>query len=145
MTAKARACELVSGSSRNGWGTPLSVRMKSSAVSENTVSPTLVFTSTGTSTKFERTLRGGASETGCLSELSDDCSPVWAKTAATQENPSKSTPARAAFDRLDIPSPACRDQFPVCETHSITTLMLLLLCPNRKMGNRLLGTRNSPQ
>src|SRR5437870_1763848 len=118
MMAKARACELVSGSSRNDWGTPLSVRMKSSAVSENTVSPILVLTSTGTSTKFERTLRGGACEAGCLSELSDDCSLVWAQTTAAQENPSKSIPARAAFNRLDIPSPACRDQLPACETHS---------------------------
>src|SRR5260370_12764451 len=101
MTAKARACELVSGSSRNDWGTPLSVRMKSSAGSENTFSPTLVFTSTGTSTKFERTLRGGACEAGCLSELSHDCSPVWPQTAAAQENPSKSTPATAALDPPD--------------------------------------------
>src|SRR5271165_1975992 len=144
MMARARACELVSGSSRKDWGTLLSVRMKSPAVSENTVSPTLVLTSTGTSTKFERTLRGAACEAGCLSELSDDCSPVWAKTVATQEDPSKSTPARTAFDRLDIPSPACRDQLPACETHSITALMLLLLCPSRKMGNRLPG-RQSPR
>src|SRR5215471_1141728 len=115
MTAKARGCESLSGSSRNDWGTPLSVRMKSSAVSENTVSPTLVFTSAGTSTTFECTVRGGACEAGCLSEPSADGSADCAPTTAVQENPSKSTPTRTAFDRLDMP----------CETRNIIDLMLL--------------------
>src|SRR5215469_15368480 len=123
MTAKASGCESVSGSSRNDWGRPLSVRIKSFTVSESTASPTFVFTSTGTSTKFERTVRGDAWEAGPLSELSTDCSAVWAPTAAAQESPSKNT--KTAFDRFDIVS----RQLPACETGSITGLMPPLALP----------------
>src|ERR1700728_3254976 len=60
--ASATGCWSVSGSSRSGWGTPLSVRMKSSAVSAKTNSPLLVFTNAGTSTRVVRTERAGACE-----------------------------------------------------------------------------------
>src|ERR1700728_1142473 len=60
--ASATGCSSVSGSSRSAWGTPLSVRMKSSAVSAKTNSPLLVFTNAGTSTRFDRTERAGVCE-----------------------------------------------------------------------------------
>src|ERR1700679_1282292 len=57
MMASATGCVSVSGSSCSDCGTPLSVRMKSSAVSSKTNSPLLVFTNAGTSTRLERTER----------------------------------------------------------------------------------------
>src|SRR5271156_3181485 len=80
MTASAKGCESVSASSCNDCGTPLSVRMKSSAASEKTTSPALFFTSAGTSTKSERAVRVG------VCGLADDCSLLCALTAAANEN-----------------------------------------------------------
>src|SRR6266852_5688293 len=94
MTARARGCESVSSSICKGCGAPLSVRMKSSAVSEKTTSPALVFTSTGTSTKFERTERA---ET-CW--LGDDCSLLCALASAVDENQRNDATAKANLNRF---------------------------------------------
>src|SRR5215472_7042012 len=58
---------------------PSSVRMKSSAPSEKTTLPTLVFTSTGTSTRLERTEMAGCGPGG-------DCSPVCAAANKAQNS-----------------------------------------------------------
>jgi hypothetical protein len=80
MMASATGCASVSGSSRSGWGTPLSVRMKSSAVSAKTNSPPLVFTNAGTSTRFERT------ESAVTCEPGDEGGTLVCALAATPES-----------------------------------------------------------
>src|SRR6185437_14839691 len=81
----ARGCDKVPGSIRSGCGTPSSVRTKSSALSEKTSLPILVFTSAGTSTKFERTERSG------VCEPEDDCSVLCAQAAANEIHRSNAT------------------------------------------------------
>src|ERR1700675_451392 len=96
MTARARGCESVSGSSRKDCGTPSSVRMKSSAVSEKTTSPALLFTSAGTSTKFERTVRTGTWE------LADDCSLLCGWAAAANKDERNDATAKANLNRFVV-------------------------------------------
>src|SRR5580698_1994883 len=81
MTTSASGCESVSVCSCKVCGTPLSLRMKSLAVREKTVSPDLVFTNAGTSTTVElvriRFCDGGASLVCCLLVASLEGALLW--------------------------------------------------------------------
>src|SRR6476646_5109677 len=98
MTASARGCPSAPSSIRTACGTPLSVRMKSSAVSENTTLAALVFTSTGTSTRLERDVSVGICGVG------DGCPVLW--EWAVYESERNSAVTIASFKRCiwDFPT-----------------------------------------
>src|SRR5438552_440798 len=112
MTANAKGCESVSGSTRTDCGTPTSVRTKSSAASGNTTLPALVFTSTGTSTRFERAVMVGTCEIG------DDC-PVFCSLAAFNENQRKKAIVKANRTGMSIKS-LYESEVQICDVNQMT-------------------------
>src|SRR5205823_14600192 len=92
MTASARGCPSAPSSIRTACGTPLSVRMKSSAVSERTTLRAWLFTNTGTSTRFERAVSVGTCESG-------DSPPLCA-LAAFKKHERNNAAKKANFNRF---------------------------------------------